>query len=264
LYKTEGEAMPTHDTATVVRTYHDAWTAKDFAQARALLADGLIVEVPVNHYPTAQSFGAALEGFGSTVSGVSLLAAMSDGDEAMLLYDLDAVPVGTLRVAEHFTVSAGKITRIRQIHDTAAVRAAGLAQGYDRQLTINAAREHVFDALTSLDGLRHWWTTIVTGSPATGGELCFGFAGSDELIVMRVDEFQPPAVAGWSCTAHTRDSEWTGSALRFDLTERGPRACELRFRHTGIDADLVAAGWDSFLASLAAYAERGAGSPYGA
>jgi hypothetical protein len=43
----------------------------------------------------------------------------------MLLYDLEAGPVGKLRVAEHFTVEGGKMTRIRQIHDTAAVRAAG-------------------------------------------------------------------------------------------------------------------------------------------
>lgn len=52
---------------------------------------------------------------------------MSDGNEAMLLYDLEAGPVGRLRVAEHFTVGGGQITRIRQVHDTAAVRAAGLA-----------------------------------------------------------------------------------------------------------------------------------------
>jgi len=44
----------------------------------------------------------------------------------MLLYDLAAGPVGTLRVAEHFTVADGKIVRIRQIHDTVPVRAAGL------------------------------------------------------------------------------------------------------------------------------------------
>jgi len=56
-----------------------------------------------------------------------LLAMLSDGDEAMLLYDLTAGPVGTLRVAEHFTVADGKIVRIRQIHDTMPVRAAGLA-----------------------------------------------------------------------------------------------------------------------------------------
>jgi hypothetical protein len=83
--------------------------------------------VPVNDYPTTESFAAALESFGSMVSSVELLAAMNDGNEAMLLYDLEAGPVGALRVAEHFTVEGGKITRIRQVHDTVAVRAAGLA-----------------------------------------------------------------------------------------------------------------------------------------
>jgi len=117
----------TSDPAVIVRAYHDAWTSKDFGMAAALLADDLAVEVPVNEYPTAESFAAALAGFGSTVTSVDLLAAMSDGDEAMLLYDLTAGPVGSLRVAEHFTVADGKIVRIRQIHDTAPVRAARLA-----------------------------------------------------------------------------------------------------------------------------------------
>ena len=119
--------MNANDTAEIVRAYHDAWTRQDYARARALLAETLTVEVPVNDYPTAGAFAAALENFGSMVSNVELLAAMSDGNEAMLLYDLEAGPVGTMRVAEHFTVDGGKITRIRQIHDTAAVRAAGLA-----------------------------------------------------------------------------------------------------------------------------------------
>ena len=61
------------------------------------------------------------------VTKVELLAALSDRDQAMLLYDLDAERLGRLRVAEHLTVADGKITRIRQIHDTVAVRAAGLA-----------------------------------------------------------------------------------------------------------------------------------------
>jgi len=119
--------MTTHDAAVITRAYHDAWTRKDYAAAAALLAPALVVEVPVNDYPTAESFAAALESFGSVVTRVDLLAVMSDGAEAMLLYDLDAERVGTLRVAEHFTVDDGKITRIRQIHDTAAIRAAGLA-----------------------------------------------------------------------------------------------------------------------------------------
>ena len=135
---------------------------------------------------------------------------------------------------------------------------------YARQLTIRAPRQAVFDAIGTLDGPRHWWTTIVTGSAAAGSELRFGFAGLDEQIVMHVDFSGPPAAVGWSCTAHTRDGQWTGTKLRFTLTERGPEACELDFQHTGISPELVAAGWDHFLASLAGYAEHGLGTPFGA
>lgn len=135
---------------------------------------------------------------------------------------------------------------------------------YARQLAVQVARERVFDAIVTLDGLRRWWTTIVTGSAAPGGMLRFGFAGLDEQIVMRVDAVQSPSAITWSCVAHTRDDEWTGSTMRFVLADRGPRACELDFRHTGIGRELVAEGWEHFLVSLAAYAEHGKGSPYGA
>jgi uncharacterized protein YndB with AHSA1/START domain len=135
---------------------------------------------------------------------------------------------------------------------------------YARQLTIAAARERVFEAIATVDGPRRWWTTIVTGSAAPGGELRFGFAGLDEQIVMRVTEVQAPAFVVWSCVAHTRGQEWTGTTLRFELADRGPRACELDFRHIGLPSDLVADGWEHFLASLAAYAQHGAGTPFGA
>ncbi len=135
---------------------------------------------------------------------------------------------------------------------------------YARQLTIGAARQRVFEAIATLEGPRHWWTTLVTGSAAADGEMRFGFAGLEEQIVMRVDALRPPSAVGWSCVAHTRDEEWTGSQVQFELAERGPQACELHFRHIGISAEVVAAGWDHFLASLAAYAQHGEGSPYGA
>jgi Activator of Hsp90 ATPase homolog 1-like protein len=141
---------------------------------------------------------------------------------------------------------------------------ATAAQGvrYARQLTIQAPQGRVFDAVTTLDGLRHWWTIIVTGSAAAGGELCFGFAGLDEQIVMHVDFVRPLTAVGWSCTAHTRDGEWTGTEIRFELADCGPHACQLEFQHNGIGSEVVAGGWDHFLASLAAYAEHGQGNPY--
>lgn len=134
---------------------------------------------------------------------------------------------------------------------------------YTRRLTIDAPRERVFDAIATLEGPRHWWTTIVTGCAALGGELRFGFAGLDEQIVMRVDDVRPPLAVGWSCVAHTRGEEWAGTQVRFELAERGPRLCDLDFRHVGIAAGLVTEGWERFLASLAAYAGHGEGAPFG-
>lgn len=117
--------MTAGDALSVVRAYHEAWTSKRFDDAVRLLARDVEVEVPVNAYPTLESFAAALEEFGSMVKSVDLLSAMSADDEAMLLYDLDVQGLGRMRVAEHFTVDGGKIVRIRQIHDTAGLREAG-------------------------------------------------------------------------------------------------------------------------------------------
>ena len=135
---------------------------------------------------------------------------------------------------------------------------------YARQLAIGAARDRVFEAVGTVDGPRHWWTTMVTGSAALGGELRFGFAGLDEQIVMRVDALRAPSLVEWACVAHTRGEEWTGSTVRFELADRGPLACGLDFRHIGLPPELVAEGWDHFLASLSGYLEYGTGTPYGA
>lgn len=112
----------TDRTLSVVRAYHRAWTGGSFEEAIRLLAPNLQVEVPINDYPTADSFAQALLAFGPLVRGVDLLAELAGGNEAMLLYDMDVDGLGKLRIAEHFTVADGRIVRLRQIHDTAAIR----------------------------------------------------------------------------------------------------------------------------------------------
>lgn len=141
--------------------------------------------------------------------------------------------------------------------------ASGPAHEYSRRLVISAARERVFDAIATVDGPRHWWTTKVAGSAAVGGELRFGFAGLDEQMIMHVSASQRPCTLEWSCVEHTRDGEWAGTLLQFTLTARGPHESELEFRHAGLPAELVAEGWEHFLASLTAYAQTGTGTPFG-
>lgn|SRR5262249_23594270 len=115
--------MPTDTALDAARCYHEAWTTRNYERAAALLAATLTVEVPINDYPSKESFARALRSFGDLITRVELLAEMSDANQALLLYDLTAEQLGTLRVAEHFIIENGKIIRLRQIHDTAPVRA---------------------------------------------------------------------------------------------------------------------------------------------
>ncbi|GEM_PF-217888 len=140
---------------------------------------------------------------------------------------------------------------------------------YARRIAFRAPRERVCDAISTLDGLRGWWTTIVGGSAAAGDELRLGYAGLDESITMRVDDASRPASLQWTCLAHIRFDDWNGTRVTFDLVEREAETCELSFRHVGLAPDLACCsvcepGWDRFLASLAGYIERGEGAPFGA
>jgi hypothetical protein len=110
---------------SVVRAYHRGWTSKYFGEAARLLSPNLVVDVPINEYPTAESFAHAVASFGARVKSVSVLAEFAHGAEAMLLYDMEVDGLGTLRIAEHFTVAVvGRLSKIRQVHDTAPIRAA--------------------------------------------------------------------------------------------------------------------------------------------
>jgi ketosteroid isomerase-like protein len=110
------------ETLAIVRTYHCGWSHGRFDEAFDTLAETLEVEVPINEYPTKTAFAEAVVRFAGITSKVELLAEFANEREAMLLYDMVVQGLGPFRVAEHFTVANGKITRIRQIHDTAAFR----------------------------------------------------------------------------------------------------------------------------------------------
>jgi uncharacterized protein YndB with AHSA1/START domain len=133
---------------------------------------------------------------------------------------------------------------------------------YLREVTCHAPRERVFAAVSTVGGLRGWWTPIVTGTTQAGGQLWFGFEGSDELIAMRVDELTDLFQVRWTCLEHTGARDWAGTTIRFELRDGGPQECVLNFEHVGLPADDVTAGWDRFLTSLTRFVDTGQGAPY--
>lgn len=113
---------------TAARAYHRAWSSRNFHELDRHVADDLRVEVPLNAYAGKADFLDAVRSTASMTTEVRLLGELGNDEEAMLLYDL-ILPIGVLRIAEHFIVAGHQIRVIRQIHDTAALRAAGFERG---------------------------------------------------------------------------------------------------------------------------------------
>jgi uncharacterized protein YndB with AHSA1/START domain len=271
--RTVPDKNATTDVLTVVNAYHRAWTTREFDRSIALLSPSLHVEVPINHYPTKESFADALVSFGGQVASTEVLAEMEAGNEAMILYDMEVEGLGPIRIVEHFTVTDGKIVRLRQIHDTAPFRVgAGVpnkAAGYSAQITIDAPRQRIFTALTTLEGLTGWWASTADGSGSAGGKIVLGFKGVDEKVTMRVDKAEPSGTVAWTCLGHIGLPDWEGTKIIFTLGERNEATTVLGFQHLGLVPELECyeqchAGWEHFLSSLRAYAEHGLGKPFSA
>jgi uncharacterized protein YndB with AHSA1/START domain len=145
---------------------------------------------------------------------------------------------------------------------TETVRCEPRDDVYEGQVTICAPRARVFDAIATLEGLRGWWTPLVSGATSGGAELRFEFHGLDEQITMRVDHASRPSAVEWTCLIHTTAPEWNGTRVSFELDDAGG-ASMLTLRHSGLAPDAVARGWNYFLASIRGYVEDGEGTPYG-
>jgi len=107
----------------LIESYHNAWSSGDFATARRCLADDLDFKGSIDTFHKADDFVGELKQFHGMLRGVKLLRSFFDEDGAALLYDCDTVtPVGVIRTAEFFAVSAGKITGIRLVFDATELR----------------------------------------------------------------------------------------------------------------------------------------------
>jgi uncharacterized protein YndB with AHSA1/START domain len=126
--------------------------------------------------------------------------------------------------------------------------------------TVAADAARTMGALTTLEGLRGWWTPDVEGDTAPGNTLTFRFDPIDEEIRMRVDDVTATSVV-WTCLGHTSAPAWSGTTVRFEVSPQAS-GCRLTIRHDGLVGTSVEGGWLHFLASIAAWAMTGRGQPY--
>jgi len=131
---------------------------------------------------------------------------------------------------------------------------------------IQAPAQRVYQALTTADEVRNWWTRDADLDMEVGGvgEFRFSNCGSGYATNIAVEELQPPGHVGWKIVASFRP-EWRGTTISFDLREDGSGAI-LIFAQRGfaqLDERFAQTntGWAYYLVSLKHFLETGQGSP---
>jgi uncharacterized protein YndB with AHSA1/START domain len=143
---------------------------------------------------------------------------------------------------------------------------------YHRQLLLSAAPAAVYQALSTQQGLRGWWTEICDVPDKVGGLATFRFGATHK--VMRIDRLEPEREVRWHCVEadieapgiEKRD-EWLGTDIVFRLSRRGSGETVLDVEHIGLVPSLQCyaicnSGWDYFLASLKAFVGGGKATPF--
>jgi uncharacterized protein YndB with AHSA1/START domain len=126
----------------------------------------------------------------------------------------------------------------------------------------SASLDEVYDALTTLEGLRGWWTTDTTGDPEVDGVIAFRF-GPPGGFDMKVLELHPAKHVLWEVV--DGPEEWVGTTVSFDLKQEDDFTIIL-FKHEGWRDPVefmyhCSTKWASFLLSLKQLIETGTGSP---
>ena len=134
-----------------------------------------------------------------------------------------------------------------------------------RELTIAAAPERVWNALTEPSEIGHWWTNDLNVTPEVGSiaEFRFGEWG-DFVLRFEVAELDEGSKVHW---IHRLSSvaQWTGTSVTWQLTPVH-NGTKLVFTHDGfaqVDEvyEQTRGNWQYFLVSLKSYLETGKGTP---
>lgn len=133
-------------------------------------------------------------------------------------------------------------------------------------IKINAPRNKAYQAISTVEGIRNWWTRDADLDAKIGGSGEFRFADSQRITKVRVEELQPSSCVVWK-TLSAPIPTWAGTTIRFELRAEDDGGTLLHFAHRGFkDTDDLfaysATAWGYFMVSLKRYLETGKGTPH--
>jgi len=145
-----------------------------------------------------------------------------------------------------------------------------IVDNYTKTLLIHASPQQLYQALTTVPGLKGWWTDDMV---LNDGDTTFGF-GQGVFQTMHVLDAVPDKRVLWECIAQympvegtTQTDEWVGMRIAFDIGANPDNSSTLVFTHIGLTPrelcyDQCNGGWNHYLGSLKRYLEQGTGAPF--
>lgn len=124
-------STPNQTPLAIANAYLDAYTSNDIPTAAKHLAEDMEFHGPFVHCTTAKEFigdghGPGLATWAKTVTGIRIVAAFGDHEQALVMYELNT-RYGTLPTASRFTVKDGKIQTETTLFDPTPIHAARAA-----------------------------------------------------------------------------------------------------------------------------------------
>lgn len=132
------------------------------------------------------------------------------------------------------------------------------------ELTIKAAPQRVWKAITQQDEIIRWWAYEARVKPEVGSLGEFRFRPPAGTFHLEVAELDPDKKVRW-ITRQAPAPQWAGTSITWQLTPV-QSGTQVAFTHDGFtQADVafeaVHKVWQYFLVSLTSYLETGKGTP---
>ena len=131
---------------------------------------------------------------------------------------------------------------------------------------VKAPRERVYEALTTAEGLRGWWTRDLDADIRVGGRINFRFANVFHPV-MEVVNLDPGRRVEWKCVAGEKD--WQDNRFVFAMEDRGGMTLVSFLQDYALELSDEVYGrfnfnWGYYLGSLKKLCETGQGFPFSA
>ncbi len=100
----------------------------------------------------------------------------------------------------------------------------------EHRITIDAPKDDVFQAITTPDGLKGWYSPDVLGKSDKGGEVTLSFTEKEGPFRWKVTEAEQASLVRWECIQGPGKS--AGTTATFHLSGSGNKTI-VEFAHEG-------------------------------